>query len=249
MPLKEPAKVAAEFAKFFGERTGRRPFSSANKSPNVMENLQHPIASTSSSNSLPIDISRPSSPLSVKNLSPEEDLKSKLQLMDFSVPGKLIFDNTLVVNDGSSGQDAASNDEEREDVTDSGASNKDWVAPESWAIIPPLLQSSTSVKPASPSGEEASQELSAIRIYKIDSKHHRTASIVNMLDNFFQPSVLLACPMNTTALEICTTLTQKYFTSYDSSRYRLYVTHGGIGKPASMVLENLFVFRTNAGVG
>lgn len=222
--------MAAEFAKFFGERTGRRPFSSAHKSPNVMENLQHPVPLTASSNTLPIDISRPSSPLSVKNLSPEEDLKSKLQLMDFVVPGKLTFDEHLTTGESSTEPEQGSHEGEEEHLDDSGASNKDWVAPESWAIIPPLLESSSAVKPASITGEEACQDLSAIRIYKIDSKHHRTASIVNLLDNFFQPSVLLACPMNTTALEICTTLTQKYFTSYDSSRYRLYVTHGGIGK-------------------
>jgi hypothetical protein len=214
---------------FFAQRAGRLPLSSAYKSPNGMESLQHPLPSSASS--LPIEISRPSSPHSIKALSQEEDMLNKLPILnEMNVPGKLVFDSSVFKTASSQPPPASSESEETtESADESAASSKGWVAPESWAIIQPLLQSGSSVLPAL-KPEDASSELSAIRIYKIDSKNHRTASLVNMLDNFFQPSVLLACPMNTTALEICTTLTQKYFTSYDSARYRLYVTHGGIGK-------------------
>ena len=136
--------------------------------------------------------------------------------------------------DYNSEEDNEESELENEETTDKKNENKliaahkpkSWVAPESWAVIAPLMTSEIPVRPQS--STDSNSELSAIRIYKIDSKHHRTASIVNMLDSFFQPSVLLACPLNTSSLEICATLTQKYFTSYDSSRYRLYVTHGGI---------------------
>lgn len=235
---------------FFAQRSGRLPLNSLYKSPNGMESLQHPISSSSAS--LPVEISRPSSPLSVKALTPEEDMKSKLTILnEMNVPGKLVFDNSSLFK--ASIQSEQANERltstEDESTDESAASSKDWVAPESWAIIQPLLPSSSTVLPTV-KPEDVSSELSAIRIYKIDSKNHRTASLVNMLDNFFQPSVLLACPMNTTALEICTTLTQKYFTSYDSSRYRLYVTHGGIGNLGNVVPVQFFQFcRTNASFG
>ena len=222
---------------FFAQRAGRLPLSSAYKSPNGMENLQHPLPSSAST--LPMEISRPSSPHSVKALSPEEDMLNKLPILnEMNVPGKLVFDSSVFKAASSQPAEPSESEETGELADDdSAASSKGWVAPESWAIIQPLLQSNSTVLPAL-KPEDASNDLSAIRIYKIDSKNHRTASLVNMLDNFFQPSVLLACPMNTTALEICTTLTQKYFTSYDSARYRLYVTHGGIGK-LRMIRENI----------
>ncbi len=215
---------------FFAQRAGRLPLSSSYKSPNGMESLQHPLPASASS--LPLEISRPSSPHSVKALSQEEDMLNKLPILnEMNVPGKLVFDSSVFKTNSSQLLQPSSEPGEtsNESADESAASSKGWVAPESWAIIQPLLQGNSAVLPAL-KPEDASNELSAIRIYKIDSKNHRTASLVNILDNFFQPSVLLACPMNTTALEICTTLTQKYFTSYDSARYRLYVTHGGIGK-------------------
>lgn len=231
--------MAAEMKNFFAQRSGRLPLNSLYKSPNVMETLQNPHSASAST--IPIEGSRPSSPLSVKTLTPEEDMKNKLSILnEMNVPGKLVFDGSALfksspneqqettADDGAAAATSAA-EEANESTDESAVSSKDWVAPESWAIIQPLIPSGSAVL-SSLKAEDASSELSAIRIYKIDSKNHRTASLVNMLDNFFQPSVLLACPINTTALEICTTLTQKYFTSYDSSRYRLYVTHGGIGK-------------------
>ena len=178
---------------------------------------------------------RPGSPLGFKptltGITPEEDIKSKLEILELNVPGKLELEkpNNNDVNEIESEDFGNSGEESNESGNDSTIVKqkpKSWIAPESWAVIAPLIPSEMPERPQSQN--DSITELSAIRIYKIDSKHHRTASIVNMMDSFFQPSVLLACPLNTTALEICVTLTQKYFTSYDSSRYRLYVTHGGI---------------------
>lgn len=246
--------MATEFSKFFEERSGRRPLSYV-PSPNVMESLQRPTAVSTNTSSMAYfpdssalnnfdTLTRPGSPGSHRTavsvaISPEDDLKSKMELLELNVPGKLTIESTasvpflMTTSTPSQGFDSNPINEPP----------KSWVAPESWAVIAPLITTESSDQvsvsanvPATPStmisngSDSNGNELSAIRIYKIDGKHHRTASIVNMLDNFFQPSVLLACPLNTTALEICTTLTQKYFTSYDSSRYRLYVTHGGIGK-------------------
>ncbi len=234
LPLKEPAKVASEFSKFFDERSGRRPFPLF-PSPNVMESLQRPssnaieISSSSNNNSSmaqSIHSTRPGSPMGFKSsatFTPEEDIKSKLEMLELNVPGKLKLERTAI--ESSEELSDSSDFSESTSTTAVQQKPKGWVAPESWAVIAPLIPSEV---PKRPQSSDSTSELSAIRIYKIDSKHHRTASIVNMMDNFFQPSVLLACPINTTALEICVTLTQKYFTSYDSSRYRLYVTHGGI---------------------
>ena len=243
LPLKEPAKVASEFSKFFEERSGRRPFSQFT-SPNVMESLQRPSSTNpQESNSNLIagkssNSTRPGSPMGFKpsltGISPEEDIKSKLEMLKLNVPGKFKLERSPLDSE----QREAEQDKEGVNVnneqliesstltTNSKQKPKSWVAPESWAVIAPLMTSEIPERHASQNDQNA--ELSAIRIYKIDSKHHRTASIANMMDSFFQPSVLLACPLNTTAFEICVTLTQKYFTSYDSSRYRLYVTHGGI---------------------
>lgn len=200
-----------------------------------MESLQRPPSvvpqandNLKSSNNQSINSTRPGSPMGFKSstvITPEEDIKSKLEMLELNVPGKLKLERSS--NESSSGDNSDSdyNSDSQVNPVTTKRKPKSWVAPESWAVIAPLIPSEI---PPRPQSNESSSELSAIRIYKIDSKHHRTASIVNMMDTFFQPSVLLACPLNTTALEICVTLTQKYFTSYDSSRYRLYVTHGGI---------------------
>lgn len=243
LPLTEPAKVASEFSKFFDERSGRRPFSIFT-SPNLMESLQRPSSTVylakehsgkmsgtenSSGISQSLNSTRPGSPLSFKPLagiSPENDIKSKLEMLELNVPGKFKLER-VKAEESEESSDDQKNLSEGPTLSDASVKKpKSWVAPESWAVIAPLIPSEIPVRP--PSQNDSNTELSAIRIYKIDSKHHRTASIVNMMDTFFQPSVLLACPLNTSALEICVTLTQKYFTSYDSSRYRLYVTHGGI---------------------
>lgn len=203
-----------------------------------MESLQrppsvNPFDSDASALNLSVN-SRPNSPLGFKpslaGISPEEDIKSKLEILELNVPGKFELEKSapkIEINDENT---STSSEESIESGNDSSIINKQkpksWVAPESWAVIAPLIPSEITERPQSQN--DSISELSAIRIYKIDAKHHRSASIVNMMDSFFQPSVLLACPMNTSALEICVTLTQKYFTSYDSSRYRLYVTHGGI---------------------
>lgn len=170
---------------------------------------------------------KPSSSLSSTGISPEEDIKSKLELLKLNVPGKFKLERQERDDEEKKTGDSFVPSFAAPSVSNS-QKPKSWVAPESWAVIAPLITSEIRQDDIQSSSECNNSELSAIRIYKIDSKHHRTASIVNMLDSFFQPSVLLACPLNTTSLEICATLTQKYFTSYDSSRYRLYVTHGGI---------------------
>jgi adenylate cyclase len=191
------------------------------------------FSGNSTSTSQTLHTTRPGSPMSFKptltGISPEEDIKSKLELLELNVPGKFKLERTPIEElNGMESCGEAYSEEINEPEIVSKQKPKSWVAPESWAVIAPLMASEIPERP--PSQNDNNGELSAIRIYKIDSKHHRTASIVNMMDSFFQPSVLLACPLNTRALEICVTLTQKYFTSYDSSRYRLYVTHGGIEK-------------------
>ena len=187
---------------------------------------------------------RPGSPMGFKPLTgitPEEDIKSKVEMMELNVPGKLKLERRVDFEfDGNvSTSEVESSCEELSSVVTNVPKPKTWIAPESWAVIAPLIPSEI---PERPQSNESNSELAAIRIYKIDNKHHqKTASIVNMMDNFFQPSVLLACPLNTTALEICVTLTQKYFTSYDSSRYRLYVTHGGIERMLAKDEHPLFL--------
>ena len=205
-----------------------------------MESLQRPPSINAfdgdASNSNDFNLNgntRPGSPSlgfkpSSAGFSPEEDIKSKLEMLELNVPGKLELEKSAN-NSENDDEIGVSGEESIKSGNDSSVIKqkpKSWIAPESWAVIAPLIPSEIPERPQSQN--DSISELSAIRIYKIDSKHHRTASIVNMMDSFFQPSVLLACPLNTTALEICVTLTQKYFTSYDSSRYRLYVTHSGI---------------------
>lgn len=196
-------------------------------------NISNSYPGINPSTSQTLHSTRPGSPMNFKptltGISPEEDLKSKLEMLELNVPGKFKLEKSptaLEESNGSESDDLSSEEIINETEAILKQKPKSWVAPESWAVIAPLMASEIPERP--PSQNDNNGELSAIRIYKIDSKHHRTASIVNMMDSFFQPSVLLACPLNTTALEICVTLTQKYFTSYDSSRYRLYVTHGGI---------------------
>lgn len=275
--------MAKEFAKFFEEHSGLRP-PSFSVSPNFTEVFQRPP----SSHPVPLMNSpnRPDSPIIPKGMTPEEDLKSKMNLLQLDVPGKITIDKDRclpapVPNPALSASSSSSNyssvsigtalketdvlidwaknnsgllaeapinvpasnlafsseeDEGDMSTASSGAASKGWVAPESWAVIPPLIQSA--LPPQAAESAESNGDLCAIRIFKLSPRqqlsHSQQLSLqqrsgsISFTDNFVQPSVLLACPLNTSALEICTTLTQKYFTSYDSSRYRLYVWHGGI---------------------
>jgi len=274
LPLKDSTKVAKEFTKFFEEHSGLRP-SSFSVSANFTEVFQRPP----SAHPMPLlnSPNRPDSPIIAKVMTPEEDLKSKINLLQLDVPGKITFDKDsgvpssvgsvnsissvpIVLTDvdvlmdlnkdsselldglnnlpsiGLGSFESSSGDEREGSITSSSTASKGWVAPESWAVIPPLVQSA--LPPQTAENAESNGDLCAVRIYKLSPRQQLSHSqqlllqqrsgSINFTDNFVQPSVLLACPLNTTALEICTTLTQKYFTSYDSSRYRLYVWHGGV---------------------
>jgi hypothetical protein len=228
LPLTEPDKFAAEFTKFFAARNGR--------SSNVSSGDAAAAKSDKifGKNAQPVITSR-GSPVSLLIGGGSEDIKSKLELLELNVPGKL----EVGTGEGAGGGNHAQEESRKygkalrpgkiggfddADSVLSSSSSGVWVAPESWAVIPALIQAAYLPRPLL---DTAAGEMSAIRIFKMDSRY-RSVSLSN-LDNFFQLSVLLACPINTTAVEICGSLSQKYFPSLDASRYRLYVSHAGIG--------------------